>query len=118
MKKVFFAVVVGLVICAAGFTGYSSYGIYLNQIGLNKDNLLTYNIESLSQDEGYPIVIPPVVISCDGGNSGRCHDLLLEEGMFGACRYYCDFTGDTDDYCSCVWREILNFCSIMAACNG
>ncbi len=51
MKKVFFAVVVGLVICAAGFTGYSSYGIYLNQIGLNKDNLLTYNIESLSQDE-------------------------------------------------------------------
>ncbi len=47
MKKSFFAVVVGVVICAAGLIGYSVYENY--RVGL-ENNLLKLNLVALTQN--------------------------------------------------------------------
>jgi len=38
----------------------------------------------------------------------------VPNGMYGTCRYDCESTGDTEDECSQIWVDVVNFCSAMS----
>lgn len=73
-------------------------------------------MEALADPEDYyGGTLPDVTITCDTGGSGRCYALRVEEGLYGACRFYCTFTGDQNNSCSQLWVDIVNFCSALSA---
>jgi hypothetical protein len=58
-------------------------------------------------------------ITCNNNGRGRCHYVAAEEGLYGACRFYCKFSGSNNNYCSSCWVNLVNFCSAFAvSCGG
>ncbi len=74
---------------------FSGYVTYRSQKTISVMSKLTIeNIEALARYE-----LPEVEIICDTGGSGRCYIEMMEEGLYGIIRYWCEFTGSTSDYC-------------------
>jgi len=113
MKKKFFAGIVALVIIAA-----ATFSIGLGSTKGVSDIVLS-KVEALADDEYNGGELPEVVISCDTGGSGKCYELWVEEGLFGACRFYCQFTGVTYSNCNQWCVLFFNFCSAFTiSCGG
>jgi hypothetical protein len=107
MKKLIFSVVAGLVLCTAGFTGYK---VYENQFAKGRAILIVNDIEALTQSEDYPIVIPGVTVTCDGGGSGQCWITDYRWDIMGQCEAFCKFTGIQSHHCSGLRVAFTNFC--------
>lgn len=54
-----------------------------------------------------------VEIKCDTGGSGKCYKMGYQEGLYGVCYFFCTATGNTSDYCSSVYVNLVNFCTII-----
>ncbi len=114
MKRVIYLLVAGLVLCAAGLT---TYKVLENQQMSKFGDAMVKNLETFTQTEDDPIVIPPVVISCDGGGSGKCYGSYLFKASNGTCYAVCIFTGDMKDHCSAYCANLINICiAIMDYC--
>lgn len=96
-----------VLLCALVFTVIS-----FNQLITNKrpsySNLTSNKVEALTDEE-----LPPAEITCSAGNSGVCYLKAWREGLYGVCYFWCEATGDPDDYCSSFWVDLINFCTII-----
>ncbi|MBV3634990.1 hypothetical protein KSY15_02320 [Bacteroides cellulosilyticus] len=73
----------------------------------------TSTIEAISGEDD-PIdggEIGGVTITCDTGGSGRCYirNTIRQDNQY--CRVFCGATGNTGDYCSAFWSNVIDFCS-------
>ena len=96
------------IVCAVAVAAIAAYGVYTNQKETQVSNLTLANVEALARYE-----LPEVTIECDSGDSGKCFDMGYEEGLYGVCRFFCTYTGSTDDYCSSIYVDLVNLCSAM-----
>ena len=53
--------------------------------------------------------LPEISITCDTGGSGTCYESKMETIGF-YCHYYCDETGDPNDYCSSFLMNLYEYC--------
>lgn len=90
-----------------------TYCVKNKEINSNLSLLTLANIEALARYE-----FPDVEITCDTGGSGQCYYVAVEEGLWGTCRFDCEFSGDSTSSCSSCWVNIANFCSAFAAACG
>lgn len=96
------------VFCAVAVAAIAGYGVYTHPKGTQVSNLTLANVEALARYE-----LPEVTIECDSGKSGKCFVRDHEEGLYGVCRFFCTYTGYTDDYCSSIYVDLINLCSAM-----
>jgi len=87
MKKKIFLGIFALVIVAV-----ATFNVGLGSKNSVSDIMLS-KIEALANDEYGGGELPEVVITCDTGGSGKCYAMRVEEGLYGVCRFYCEFSG-------------------------
>lgn len=98
-------------------TIFASVGVMKTDIHLNKNSLNPFTfaeVEALAEEETINGgTLPPAVVNCDGGNSGTCFYVSVEEVMYGKCRFDCAFSGRIDDHCSSFMVGLINFCNSL-----
>lgn len=57
--------------------------------------------------------LPEIGITCDKGSSGRCFKVGYTEGLYGVCYFFCTATGDQKDYCSSIYVNLVNLCTML-----
>ncbi len=109
MKK---EILVGIAVLAIAVM--TVFNISLNtDLRNDRTVLVLANIEALANE------LPDVEITCDTKGWGKCYYTAVEEGLFGACRFDCEYNGITTSFCHRCWVGLLNFCSAFAvACGG
>lgn len=55
--------------------------------------------------------LPGGGITCDTGGSGTCYAKRVTV-IAGTdyCKFYCEATGNPDDYCNSFWQGLIEFC--------
>lgn len=110
MKKKIFG---GLFVLAIAAVAAFNVNVNFSSKNLNLASLNLGNVEAMAYD------LPEVGIECDGGSSGTCFGVEVEEGLMGTCQWDCIFTGEPDDYCNRLFVEICNFAACWAmSCGG
>lgn len=96
------------------FAGYTTYRATQTNSKL-ADSMLA-NIETLAGENDDTIdggELEGGGITCDRGGSGKCYKVSYWEGLYGVCYFYCQVTGDPDNYCSSFYVNFVNFCTAV-----
>lgn len=77
---------------------------------VSKDLLTLASVENIAHGEN---IGGGVVVTCSSGRSGHCFKMTYQEGLFGTCYFNCTYTGYQDDYCSQMYVDVVNFCTMI-----
>lgn len=83
-------------------------------------DLAITSIEAISSGNGDndenidgEVELPEFGVTCDKGKSGRCYKMGYMEGLYGVCYFFCKATGDPKDYCSSLYVDFVNLCTMI-----
>jgi hypothetical protein len=108
MKKLIFAMIAGVALCAAGLTGDNAYAVVSNPPG-NLEESLRFN--KMGDDDIDGGTIGTVTVECSGNGSGKCYQLwLMYDKRSGSCFTQCLISGSPQDSCSAHCAAFLSLC--------
>ncbi|MDD4781809.1 MAG: hypothetical protein PHT02_14565 [Tissierellia bacterium] len=91
----------------------AAFNVSLNTPNSELPFISMANIEALARYE-----LPEVVIECSPYGSGKCYYVEVEEGLFGVCRFHCEYSGKPNHNCNSCWVDFINFCSAVGTSCG
>lgn len=111
MKKLFFKLLVVMIVTVAAITTYKVATTHQLQLTSRQEALAC----QMCEDDPLGVIeCPEVTVTCSGGDFGKCKVISQMSTLFGKCVYVCLTTGRQDDNCPAYLIVLANVCNAMS----